>query len=522
MRLLIAMRGAVAFIEKALQLVDGIVQLGECVTELHPRGKAFEPLNQAFIIRHPLRQGTEIARVIDQKSGLYERMLAKFREQLVHQFAPIRLGRGFDSAAAHLRAQAIRVGKLLVVDAGSVQNGLAQGQARPGRRKVDGMPLPVDDWTAGHLFGGGGDHLFSAPHHIFIVGVCLVKLELCEFGIVFEADALVAEITPDLVDRGKAADDQPLQIQLEADAQIEVLVELIVVGDERLCGRAAVERLQDRRLDLEETGAVQIGAQRAHDRGPRAEKVARLFVGQQVDVSPAIAYLRIAHAMPFVRHWLERFGQEVDLVNGDAQLAAARYRQRTGCAHEITQIDKPLPHLVVPAVGQVVPLNEKLDLGAAIVQIGETDLAHHADALEPAGHTHGRLPGGAVLIERAGIGDRMGALDPRRIGVDPARPQCGQLLQAALLLVAQVFWVEKMAGIFHNTCSWPARRSSTAAFERRDIQPSTRTISNSISPAGASTRTISPAARPINALPIGLSLLMRPLVGSVSVEPTIV
>ena len=48
-------------------------------------------------------------------------------------FAPIRLGRGIDTAAAHLRAQAVRVGKLFVVDAGSVQNRLAQGQARPGR-----------------------------------------------------------------------------------------------------------------------------------------------------------------------------------------------------------------------------------------------------------------------------------------------------------------------------------------------------------------------------------------------------
>ena len=141
----------------------------------------------------------------------------------------------------------------------------------------------------------------------------------------FEADAFVAEIAPDLVDRGKAADDQPLQIQLEADAQIKVLVELIVVGDEGLCSRAAVDRLQDRRLDLEEAGVVQIGAQRAHDRGPRAEQVARLFVGQQVDVSPAIADLRVAHAVPFVRHRLERFGQEVDLVHGDAQLAAARH-----------------------------------------------------------------------------------------------------------------------------------------------------------------------------------------------------
>ena len=169
-----------------------------------------------------------------------------------------------------------------------------RGRRGQGGEKSMVCPCHSTIGLAGHLFGGEGDHLFSAAHHIFVVGVCLVKLELCEFGIVFEADAFVAEIAPDLVDRGKAADDQPLQIQLEADAQIKVLVELIVVGDEGLCSRAAVDRLQDRRLDLEEAGVVQIGAQARARPRPRARNRSRaLFVGQQVDVSPAIADLRV-------------------------------------------------------------------------------------------------------------------------------------------------------------------------------------------------------------------------------------
>jgi hypothetical protein len=50
---------------------------------------------------------------------------------------------------------------------------------------------------------------------------------------VLEADALVAEVAAELVDPLQAAHQQPLEVQLERDAQVQVLVKLVVVGDER-------------------------------------------------------------------------------------------------------------------------------------------------------------------------------------------------------------------------------------------------------------------------------------------------
>lgn len=98
--------------------------------------------------------------------------------------------------------------------------------------------------------------------------------------------------------------------------------------------------------------------------------------------------------------------------------------------------------------------------------------------------------------------NRMDALHSRGIGIGPA-----------------------LAGLpTSGGDSAPALRAvrHRAQFEKAHVQHSTRTISYSNSPPGALTGTTSPVVRPINALPIGLSLLIRPLFGSVSVGPTIV
>ena len=50
---------------------------------------------------------------------------------------------------------------------------------------------------------------------------------------------------------------QPLEVQLVGDAQVERHVERVVVRHERPRRGAAVERLQDRRLDLEEAARVE-------------------------------------------------------------------------------------------------------------------------------------------------------------------------------------------------------------------------------------------------------------------------
>jgi hypothetical protein len=74
-------------------------------------------------------------------------------------------------------------------------------------------------------------------------------------GIVRAVHALVAEVARELVHALEPAHDQPLEVELVRDAQVELHVERVVLGHERPRERAAVERLQHRRLDLEEARA---------------------------------------------------------------------------------------------------------------------------------------------------------------------------------------------------------------------------------------------------------------------------
>lgn len=72
-------------------------------------------------------------------------------------------------------------------------------------------------------------------HHAFEVAERLVELHGGELGVMIRIHALVAELAPDLEDLLEAAHQQALEMQLGGDAQVEVLVQRVVVRDE---GRA--------------------------------------------------------------------------------------------------------------------------------------------------------------------------------------------------------------------------------------------------------------------------------------------
>ena len=115
--------------------------------------------------------------------------------------------------------------------------------------------------------GGGDEHALDEIHHLVVVGEGLVGLEHGELGIVPDVDALVAKHPAEFEDALHAADDEPLEVQLERDAQVHVDVERVVVGDERTGGRAALDRAEDRALDLPVAVLVEVAAD-GEDRAP--------------------------------------------------------------------------------------------------------------------------------------------------------------------------------------------------------------------------------------------------------------
>ena len=119
-----------------------------------------------------------------------------------------------------------------------------------------GLEGAVVAGTQEHVRAVGGlrgvlDQLAAAVDPHVVVGVRLVGLQQCELGVVAEVDALVAECAPELEDPLDTADAQPLEVQLGRDAQIQVEVVGVDVGEERPGVGAAVDLLQDRCLDLQ-------------------------------------------------------------------------------------------------------------------------------------------------------------------------------------------------------------------------------------------------------------------------------
>ena len=144
--------------------------------------------------------------------------------------------------------------------------------AAPLPAEVDLVAPEGDLERAGHLERARLHEIARDLHHRLVVGVGPIELEHRELGVVLPPDALVAEVPPDLVDALESAHEQALQVQLERDPQVQVHVEVSVVRDERPGHRAARDRLQDRRLDLDVPALVQVGPDRAQGLGARVDQ----------------------------------------------------------------------------------------------------------------------------------------------------------------------------------------------------------------------------------------------------------
>ena len=129
-------------------------------------------------------------------------------------------------------------------------------------------------------------------------------------GAVLRRDALVAEHLAHVVHVLHAADDAAVEEQLDGDAQVQVAVERVVVGRERPRPGAAGERLQRRRFDLDEVAFGQPLADREDDLVARDEQLARVLVGEQVELAVAVAGAGVAEPVVLVRRRAQRLGQQ--------------------------------------------------------------------------------------------------------------------------------------------------------------------------------------------------------------------
>ena len=277
---------------------------------------------------------------------------------------------------------------------------------------------------------GGADQLLGHLHHRGVIDIGLVELERGEFGVVPRRQPFVAKAAVDLEHLvGEPADHQPLQMQLGRDAQIEVDIERVVVGDEGLGRGAAGDRMQHRRLDFEIAARDEMAAQRGDDPAAPAQGLAALRVHDQIEVALAVAQLDIGETVKLLGQRAQGLGQDGEGGGVDRQLAARGAAHQPFDADQIADVEEP--HRGEPGRIDEVAMAEHLDLAGGVVQVDEhAAVAHGAD---PAGDTHplgglgpGRQPGMAPfeLGRLIGAGERIG------IGVDPERLEPVELGQA--------------------------------------------------------------------------------------------
>ena len=282
-----------------------------------------------------------------------------------------------------------------------------------------GSSVPSSRGSQEHVLAVGGqggvlDQLAAAVDPHVVVGVCLIGLQQREFGVVAEVDALVAERPAQLEDPLDAADAQPLQIQLGGDAQIQIEVVGIDVGQKRARIRPAVDLLQDRRLDLQKPLAVQGFPDRVQHTAARPDEVAGFGVHREVDVAGPDPRLLVGQALPLV-------GQRAQALAGQPPAA---HHQRAGArlavAHvaghldQIAEIDGP-GEVGGGAFVQRRIVKQQLDLTGPVAQLSEQHAAVVPDAQYPPGHGYADV---VVGVDR--LRDGVAGCLPDRVGVHAA------------------------------------------------------------------------------------------------------
>ena len=362
-----------------LLLRRGVVDLRKRVPELHPAGEVFEPLGQRRVVVGRSRERRQLDRVVVDDRRLDQPRLDEVREGMVDELRPVLVGVRVDTALRQPGAKLVGIARPELVALERVD----ESHARPRARQLDLVPAERHLGRAPHLPRDALDELLDPVHRVVVVGVRLVPLELRELRVVLEGDALVAKVLAELVDALEPSDDQSLQIQLGRDAEVQVRVQLVVMGHERAGERAPVPRLQDRRLDFDEPPLVERAADRRDDLRAREERLARLVVHQQVEVAPAVAQLDVGQPVERVGQRLRVAGQDVDARGQHGRLAASRFRGPTHDADDVSEMDVELTRDRDVA--------DHLDASGTVDEIEEDKLAHSAPGHRATGEPTGRV-----------------------------------------------------------------------------------------------------------------------------------
>ena len=424
---------------EARELVDGIVQLAVRVGQLVPVDHELEALDERRIVPVGAGERRHLARVVEHEGRLDELVLDERVVDLVGEPARAPLGLEREVEAAQHGARLVELHRGVEVDADVLLDEIDHRRPSERSREFDRLRSRRDPHLRHDRAGAGDDEPLDEVHHVVVVAVGLVRLEHRELGVVGGVDALVAEHSPDLEDAVEAADDESLQVQLQRDPQVHVLTEGIVVRHERSGGRAAVDRLEHRALDLAKVAIGQMPAQGRDDLDAGQRDAACVLVDHEVHVTLPVARVDVGEAVPLVGQRTDGLGEELEGLDGHAELAATGGHHRAFDADPVAAVEAV--ELPVLRLAELVRAHEELDGAVAVLERREAQLALSTQQQEPTRDPHphvGALPGREVAVLSADAPGRRRRVEAHGVGIDTGGAQGVDLRQPLLTLVAQL------------------------------------------------------------------------------------
>ncbi|KAF5035845.1 hypothetical protein DSECCO2_581370 [anaerobic digester metagenome] len=152
-------------------------------------------------------------------------------------------------------------------------------------------------------------------------------------------DVLVPEVLCNLKYFLEPADDKALEVEFRRDPEVEFLVEGVMVGGERPGVRAAVDRLQGGGLELQVVPLKEELPEERYDPAPGPERLAALFVHDQVDVALPVAGLDVLEPVELLGEGADRFCEELEPVDPDGELPHLRPEGVADDADDVSRVD---------------------------------------------------------------------------------------------------------------------------------------------------------------------------------------
>mmetsp|Transcript_76742 Transcript_76742/g.128980 ORF Transcript_76742/g.128980 Transcript_76742/m.128980 type:complete len:320 (-) Transcript_76742:438-1397(-) len=187
------------------------------------------------------------------------------------------------------------------------------------RREIDLFVLVFHLIAACHLQYHLCNQLLRHLNEVIVICVGHVEFTGGELRVVRQVDTFVAELSPDLVHSVHAPHHQHFQIQLRSNPHVQLHVQLVVLGDERLGHSATGNHVHHGSLNLQKVPVIQELAEERNDFGPSDKCIARRVVHDQIQVSLAIPGLLIMEPCVILRQHVKARAEKLKLLGLQAE-----------------------------------------------------------------------------------------------------------------------------------------------------------------------------------------------------------